>query len=721
MHIKFLKHGSGSCAGAAKYLMGKKDHAGEERADVQVLRGDPHQTAAVADSLDFKLKYRSAVIAWAPEDKPTPEQVDAVLNDFEAVAFANMKDRVSWSAVRHDEQNGGCHIHIICARCDLETGKSFNPAPPGWRNVYDPVRDFHNARNNWARPDDPARARLIEQGRYDLPENKKRAKAALDAHIMGMVESGMIRNRQDVITELENVGEITRQGKQYISVKPEGFDKAIRLKGAIYGEQFSIQPGEKIAVEDSRPSGNSREDRQRRLQEAQQQVKEIVRSRAEYNLERYGKPDRGREAVHEIRLVENSGPDLSRDDRDRSRELGVHEVSHAPHPEPTDRVPADQNRPGPAGPVAGHSGEKPDTVPEQTASVAGPGRNVGYRSEIGYLMKNSNTEISRFKAEIDLAAWLESQGWQKDINASCRSSAVLVNGDEKLIVGKQRGNFVYKNTRTEGDQGSIIDFIQKRQGLNLGQVRKTLRPALTGDFTPKHDWKAPAYAVDAAQDKWVRGREVFDFAYLKGRGIDPATVKAYSPAIRQDPTTKDLYFLHRGQQGFSGYEIKKPDNTGRFSAGGEKTFFPLQRAGADPVSRVVVTETALDALSYAQMEGMREDTAYVSIAGNPSESQLDQLRSLCGQPRIQMVVLAHDKDKGGDEQAEKCQEALAESPAKVERETPASGKDWNEMLQSKLDQEKQEQLELIRRMEEAQKAIEKAQVKEQSQGRGMSM
>jgi DNA primase len=136
---------------------------------------------------------------------------------------------------------------------------------------------------------------------------------------------------------------------------------------------------------------------------------------------------------------------------------------------------------------------------------------------------------------------------------------------------------------------------------------------------------------------------------------------------------------------------------------------------------VVVTETALDALSYAQMEGMREDTAYVSMAGNPSEDQLSQLRSLCGQPRIQTVVLAHDKDKGGDDQAEKCRGALAESPAKVERETPASGKDWNEMLQSQLDQEKQEQLELIRRMEEAQKVIEKAQVKERSQGRGMSM
>ena len=34
--------------------------------------------AAVADSLDFEWKYRSAVIAWAPEDRPTDEQIEAL-------------------------------------------------------------------------------------------------------------------------------------------------------------------------------------------------------------------------------------------------------------------------------------------------------------------------------------------------------------------------------------------------------------------------------------------------------------------------------------------------------------------------------------------------------------------------------------------------------------------------------------------------------------------
>ena len=53
---------------------------------MEVLRADPHQVAAVADSLEFEHKYTSGVIAWAPEDAPTDEQIGAVLDKFEKTA-----------------------------------------------------------------------------------------------------------------------------------------------------------------------------------------------------------------------------------------------------------------------------------------------------------------------------------------------------------------------------------------------------------------------------------------------------------------------------------------------------------------------------------------------------------------------------------------------------------------------------------------------------------
>ena len=133
---------------------------GREREGVEVLRSEPNMVAAVADSLGFEHKYRSIVIAWAPDDRPTDAQIEAVLDEFEKTAWAGLEpDRYSWTAVLHREPGGGVHVHVLTARCDLETGKSLNIAPPGWQKTFDPLRDALNHEHGWSRPDDPARAR----------------------------------------------------------------------------------------------------------------------------------------------------------------------------------------------------------------------------------------------------------------------------------------------------------------------------------------------------------------------------------------------------------------------------------------------------------------------------------------------------------------------------------------------------------------------------------
>ena len=100
---------------------------------------------AVADALEFEHKYRSAVLAWSPEDRPTAAQIEAVLDKFEQTAWPALEpDRYSWTAVLHREHRGGVHVHFLTARCDVETGKRLNIAPPGWQKTYDPLRDAFN-------------------------------------------------------------------------------------------------------------------------------------------------------------------------------------------------------------------------------------------------------------------------------------------------------------------------------------------------------------------------------------------------------------------------------------------------------------------------------------------------------------------------------------------------------------------------------------------------
>ena len=132
-----------------------------ERADVAVLRGDPDQVAAAADALEFEQKYTSAVIAWAPEDQPSDTEIDRVLDEFEDTAWPGLApDRYAWTAVRHREAGRGVHVHVVAARCDLETGKSLNIA--AWANrtwAFDSANVLPPLRPRARAPVSPARVR----------------------------------------------------------------------------------------------------------------------------------------------------------------------------------------------------------------------------------------------------------------------------------------------------------------------------------------------------------------------------------------------------------------------------------------------------------------------------------------------------------------------------------------------------------------------------------
>ncbi|MDE2751343.1 MAG: relaxase/mobilization nuclease domain-containing protein, partial [Gemmatimonadota bacterium] len=259
MHIKFLAHGTGSARAAAKYLLGEQDAAGKPREGVEVLRGHPEMVAAVSDSLDFEHRYTSGVIAWAPDDRPTDEQIEAVLDAFEKTAWAGLEpDRYAWAAVLHREEGGGAHVHVLAARCDLETGRSLNIAPPGWQRTFDPLRDAFNHEHGWGRPDDPARARVQQPGhRAYIEAAQLRTGLRLEAsprdlirdYLLQRVEHGMVSNRRDVVAALREAGlEVPRQGKDYLTaLDPETGDRW-RLKGELYGENFDRERFERPAA-----------------------------------------------------------------------------------------------------------------------------------------------------------------------------------------------------------------------------------------------------------------------------------------------------------------------------------------------------------------------------------------------------------------------------------------------------------------------------------------
>lgn len=323
MYIKFLKHGKGDPAKAASYLVDDVDHLNRPRPHIEVLRGDPQTFAAIAESIENQWKYTSGVIAWSKDDAPTNDEINEVLDTFEAHAFAGLKPtQYHFTAVLHEEDDGSKHVHFLVPRLELETGKALNIAPPGNQKYFDPLRDYFNYSKGWSRPDDPALQRdtqkpdyvhfedaaALRAGLKDGPVNNVREK--IGRYIEQRVEHGFIRDRKDVLDAISELGEVTRTSDKFISLKIDG--KAIRLKGAFYESNFSIESyleNRTREANDARASRKNRtisENHRKLAEQFREQFKEFADKRSKYNANRYYNHD-GSQAELEFNRVREQG------------------------------------------------------------------------------------------------------------------------------------------------------------------------------------------------------------------------------------------------------------------------------------------------------------------------------------------------------------------------------------------------------------------------------
>lgn len=321
MLIRFLPHGRGSGQKAANYLLGKRDHRGTSREEIRILVGNPEADARLIDNLTFRNRYSSGVIAWAPEDRPTDEQVMAVLDDFEKVAFAGLQDnQYTWSAVLHRERGGGVHVHVVVPMVELQSGKSFNVAPPGWHRDLNPVAEMHNFHHGWARPDDPARRRLVKPGpafEAKLQATAKRGgisepstREEITEWLVERIGNELVENRDGIRASLAELGTITRETDTSISVRLPEAKRAIRLKGLIYEREFTPRLVQDIAEKAAgRPEPSAGD-----VRRAEKKFRDACERRRQRNLARY----RPGIAKDPEALPETAAPELvHRDDGSR--------------------------------------------------------------------------------------------------------------------------------------------------------------------------------------------------------------------------------------------------------------------------------------------------------------------------------------------------------------------------------------------------------------------
>lgn len=237
--IKLNKRGQGVGAGPVGYLLSSHDHKGVERDPLpEILSGEPFITIAAIDSSEFKHRYISGTIAYSIDDAPTLKQQKQAMEDCEALWFAgidNYKERMPIMWVRHEDKDR-VELNFVIPRIDLETGKSFNPCPPGCEYSHDALVDKWVAEHrNFISPRSPELRQNVKQ----VFHGKVRVdKQQLQAVIKQAIYDGDVFDRDSMLTYLSNTGfKITRAGDNYISVS-DGVDKNIRLKGGVFEIDF---------------------------------------------------------------------------------------------------------------------------------------------------------------------------------------------------------------------------------------------------------------------------------------------------------------------------------------------------------------------------------------------------------------------------------------------------------------------------------------------------
>lgn len=297
-------------------------------------------------------------------------------------------------------------------------------------------------------------------------------------------------------------------------------------------------------------------------------------------------------------------------------------------------------------------------------------------------------ELEAFKTEIDLRAFAESEGYALDRRESWRGSSVMRSkSGDKIVVKRDADNhYVYFSVRDEGDNGSIIDFVQKRRPCSLGQARMALRPwigraAVASPYPALV--KTPRDRLEVER-QYRRMQDAPRHPYLENeRGLSPALLcsERFAGRVRIDGKGNAV-FPHFDQDGLCGYEIKNKGVT-LFAVGGQKGLWFSRTKERD--NRLVLAESAIDALSHAQLFP-EERTRYASIGGQMNARQPGLVKaSVLKMPEGSTIIAAMDGDDTGHHLAKLVRQMVLGTgrlDLLFSPHLPEGSKDWNDALRN---------------------------------------
>lgn len=238
MLVKFwgINQGGGDGDGSVNYLLNER----VEQGTAKVLKGDANLTKSLL--LSLTQKHKACVGCLSFEESNIDESLKyELMESFEnALLTQEMQGRYNILWVEHTDK-GRLELNFVIPRIDLERQKAFTP----YYHSADITRidiwkDYINLKHNFTNPKDLEKQHNIQQHQTKNPQNKELLATyeKLDKLIQDNLGK-LFNSRDDIINFLkDNQCEVTRQGKDYISVKLPNESKVKRLKGFYYHETF---------------------------------------------------------------------------------------------------------------------------------------------------------------------------------------------------------------------------------------------------------------------------------------------------------------------------------------------------------------------------------------------------------------------------------------------------------------------------------------------------
>lgn len=313
----FPSKGGGSGGSMIDYLCGKD----REREQARVLRGNPDETLQIIQSLNFSENYFAGCLSFEEKDIDEKTKIE-LMNSFEECLFTGL-DANQWNClwVEHKDK-GRLELNFVVPKVELTTGRALNPY---WKdqdfNRVDLWKDIQNEKQGFTNPNDPTKRRELIVPRFE-PQNRQEQKEILTEYLKTKIEAGEISYelgngyRRGMVKAIEELGlEVTRQGKDYISVKDpnDPNSKNLRLKGAIYEQGYYLGRESKRADSERETAVRTRLSRSDDcLREMEDRYTRMLDAKRNFHIERYiqTKPRSRKNNQHEDQRTESQYNDL---------------------------------------------------------------------------------------------------------------------------------------------------------------------------------------------------------------------------------------------------------------------------------------------------------------------------------------------------------------------------------------------------------------------------